>query len=471
MVSSMIGTSWLQVGPDVLGPGEHAAYRQHCAQSFQSTGASNNSGHQDPPGTIPSILNTKSFRRWYWRRYVSVSDSWEVPQVEKYDPAPLLTLRSLIHTTATVFNNIHLWVEQLFLLIIFLGWLFVAVLVPQDPRYGGGLAVSSNEKSKDVADFCEKMATMAAFMLSFFTSLNVARWWRLRTQGVGEIWAASSLLTMHVGQMVTKDEHLLNSIRRYARTSLMLVFMKQRGYGKDFHILVNRGLITREEMSLMKKIRFNHAEVMWVWVEQIILMLKRTGSIETEYMLLFFLRIVQQGRDGTALCQGQLGTPIPMQYTHFIGILVKLHNLAVTVLMASIFAGELLNHQQILWLSLLARVAVFPLLYNAILLLNEEIMNPFSGDLIDFPMQKYDRSLEEDGLGYEDAARNLPAWLTDWDPRQHYGARDRGQLEHFHPTVAGISEETLSYRDTQYSCAEGSSVELARSTCRLQPPS
>ena len=37
-------------------------------------------------------------------------------------------------------------------------------------------------------------ATLAAFLLGFYTSLTVSRWWRLRTDGVGNIWSSASQL-------------------------------------------------------------------------------------------------------------------------------------------------------------------------------------------------------------------------------------------------------------------------------------
>merc|ERR1719414_955251 len=107
------------------------------------------------------------------------------------------------------------------------------------------------------------MSSMAAFLLGFFTSLNVARWWRFRTDGIGNVWSATSQLCMFISQYVTRDELVLSSIRRYARASLMLIFMRQRGYIDQLGILATRGLLTTEEVDQLEQWNNNLAESIW----------------------------------------------------------------------------------------------------------------------------------------------------------------------------------------------------------------
>ena len=321
----------------------------------------------------------------------------------------------------TVFTNLHLWIEQFFLVALLGFSIAVASALPAEYD----MPAWANEKAKDIHDFCEKLSTMASFMLTFFTSLNVSRWWRLRTLGIGGIWEASSNLTFFLSEWVTRDEHILSSIRRYARTSLMLIFMQERGYSDDLSILVNRGLLTDKEMLLLEQVRYNRSETIWQWVMRIIGALRREGLITSDHMLLQILQIVERGKGGAAVCLAQLATPIPMQYTHFIGFLVKFHNIAVTVLMGAILGGLMRQDTQVMWFAFVWRIVAMPLLYNAILLLNEEIMNPFNGDLMDFPLQKIDRGMEQDGLGYLDAYHNAPDWIQAWNQKDFNPALHR----------------------------------------------
>lgn len=85
----------------------------------------------------------------------------------------------------TVFANAALWVEQLIIIILYLG---MATAVHF-------FEIHDESSATGAGSFADKMATLAAFLLGFYTSLTVSRWWRLRTNGVGNIWSASSQLS------------------------------------------------------------------------------------------------------------------------------------------------------------------------------------------------------------------------------------------------------------------------------------
>jgi len=405
----MFRKSVFQCTQDVVRPGEHAAFDVRAG----SQGEAMRAPTERAQSAIPTILNTKSLQRWYSRPFLTITPSWEVPQVQKYDPAPFLSMRVFGQVSGTVLSNPHLWLEQIFLLVLFFCLVGVFWLVNDD-----NFLVTEESTEADVRKFCETMSMMAAFMLSFFTSLNVGRWWRLRCQGIGEVWSSCSSLQMFICQHVTEDEQILSSIRRYSRASLMLVFMAQRGYGDQLQYLVARNLLTEEEVMRLRQWDSALPESMWTWVSHIIVMLDEAGLVKSQYQLVFLMQLVNQGRSGMAVVCAQLATPIPMQYTHFIGLLVKVHNLSVAVLMSTVIAGRIKVDSHLIYFTLIAKLVALPILYNCILLLNEEIMNPFNGDLMDFPMKKYDEAIEEDGRAYVAAGKNLPAWMKAWENKE-----------------------------------------------------
>ena len=57
------------------------------------------------------------------------------------------------------------------------------------------------------------------------------------------------------------------------------------------------------------------------------------------------------------------------------------------------------------------KVFCIPLLYNAILLVNAGLADPFNGEVNDFPFKKYELGIEGDGLSYVQAGEHLPAWM------------------------------------------------------------
>jgi len=395
------------LSPDTIRPGRHTAF--NCLPHTEVV------TDVEHAKMVPQITNTKSLQRWYFQPFFRVTDSYEVPQVQKYDPAPLLSLRGMFQLSGTVYGNPHLWIEQAILMLIFTA---VSVFLVYEPSKETLPVIwkAFNEKDADIRSFCTMLSTMATFLLSFFTSLNLTRWWRFRTEGIGNVWSSTSQLSMFLSEYVTRDEVVLSSVRRYARASLMLVFMKQRGYLEELEILTARGLLTAEEVVELRQWKTNLAESIWTWNAHIIQMLNEQGLIKSEQQLVFLLERVNTGRAGVATIGGQLGTPLPYQYVHFIGWMVKLHNVVLAALMGTIMAGNVYMERWIMCATILVRVWLIPMLYNAILLINEDIMDPFSGDLMDFPMRKYDEGIESDCKSYVDAGRYLPEWMAKWEP-------------------------------------------------------
>merc|ERR1719183_2831392 len=84
------------------------------------------------------------------------------------------------------------------------------------------------EQEPKMRAFAMIMTTLAAFLLSFYTSICVARWWVMRTAGVGGIKAATVDLEWLLYQNVTQEEKYLSAIRRYGRASLVLIFLWRR---------------------------------------------------------------------------------------------------------------------------------------------------------------------------------------------------------------------------------------------------
>merc|ERR1719321_1605880 len=92
--------------------------------------------------------------------------------------------------------------------------------------------------------------------------------------------------------------------------------------------------------------------------------------------------------------------------------MVKLHNLFLGVLMGMLAADALRERRIFLVLQLSGRIFLLPLMYNAILLICEQLSNPFSGDLGGFPLDQYLAGMKHKTKSYLDAGQNLPPWLA-----------------------------------------------------------
>merc|ERR1712087_490349 len=138
-------------------------------------------------------------------------------------------------------------------------------------------------------------------------------------------------LTTFISVFVTKDEKVLSAISRYARASLLMIFIRRRH--RDLRLdadgleeLFRHEVLTRDEVDKLKAIPGNHAECIWSWTASIIAQLHREGLIDSDHLFGYLLERVGRGRSGAALICAQLGTRLPIKYVQIIGMIILIHN-------------------------------------------------------------------------------------------------------------------------------------------------
>jgi len=349
---------------------------------------------------------------------VRLMDDREV--IQDYSPSKFSSFRVCCAFKGTIFQDPILLLEQCIITIIFLGFAIpVFIFFKQDMAADRKGAVNVREwlntQEAKMRAFAKIMTGLAAFLLSFYTSISVTRWWTIRTDGIGGIKAATMDLSMWVSQFCTREEKVLSAIRRYSRTSLILVFLWRRGQHdnpkelKDQ--LTGRGLL--EEAEVDKLLKWNHClhETIWGWQAGIIAMLHKEGKIKSEQVLSLLLQRCSEGRSSVQCIHTHCAVRVPMQYVHLLGLLVKMHNLVLAIIMGILFGAALRDMEMIICVQLFGRTCLLPLLFNAILLINAELSDPFEGNMSDFPGTTYEKALEKDGKAFCDATNNLPDWL------------------------------------------------------------
>jgi len=152
-------------------------------------------------------------------------------------------------------------------------------------------------------------------------------------------------------------------------------------------------------------------ETIWAWQAGIVTMLHKEGKIKSDQLLSLLLQRCSDGRAAVQLIHTHIAVRIPMQYVHLLGLLVKMHNLVLAIIMGTLFGAALRNLEAVVCIQLFGRTLILPFLFNAILLINAELSDPFEGNTADFPGTVYEKGLEKDGQGFVDASANLPDWL------------------------------------------------------------
>lgn len=349
--------------------------------------------------------------------------NWGVSSVvTDYEPLKFSTYRVFFALRGTILQDSVLLIEQVLITLIFVGAAVpVYVFFNQNAGDVGAEGTSIrkwvSEQEVRMREFAMIMTLLSSLLLSFYTALAVGRWWVLRTAGVGGIKAAEMELTMLISQMVTQDEKVLQSIRRYTRASLIAIFLWRRKVADVPRELVVASLLDEQEAEQLAKCKQGpkHAclhEVIWAWQSCIVFMLHQQGKIKSDQLFRTLLERCGDGRQAVQVIHTHLAVKIPMQYVHLLGLLVKAHNFVLALIMGALFGAALRNGQTIICVQLFARTLLLPMLFNAILLINAELADPFDGHPTDFPGSAYSTALENDGSCFVKASRNFPNWMA-----------------------------------------------------------
>merc|ERR1740123_419731 len=89
-----------------------------------------------------------------------------------------------------------------------------------------------------------------------------------------------------------------------------------------------------------------------------------------------------------------------------------MHNLVLAAIMGILFSPAAKTGQTVVCLQLFGRTLILPFLFNAILLLNSELSDPFKGGVGDFPQAAYVNALDKDVRALLTSTQNAPPWLA-----------------------------------------------------------
>lgn len=345
--------------------------------------------------------------------------------VVDYEPYKMASLRTLCMCKGTVLVDPVLLFEQVILTGIFL-LAAVPLYALQSDQISWGDKESRVyhyeklvEQEGPIRKFSMIITSLAALLLSLYTSIMIARWWTIRTQGVGAIKGAATELVLYISQFVTQDEEMLNAIQRYARASLKLIFLWRRMLIADEDVvradLLSNNILKEEEIDELFSKTWNHNlyESIWCWNVSIVQTLWAEDKIKNPEMLMLLLEKCAEGRAGVALIATHLTTKVPMVYVHLLGFIVKLHNLICALLMGVLFSLAVKERNVLVCVQLFGRTLIMPFLFNAILMINSEISDPFDGQESDFPDHRYDMELKRGTDSMLEAGLHLPTWLQE----------------------------------------------------------
>jgi hypothetical protein len=341
--------------------------------------------------------------------------------ITDYVPEKLSTFRVFCAFRGTVLTGWTLFIEQCLITVIFTVAAITVYVMFKDKvkmetedHETTGIDKWLDKQEPKMRQFAVIMTILASFLLAFYTSMSVNRWWAIRSQGVGGLKAATVALVSTMRQACPDDEEALDGVSRYGRASLKLIFIWRRSAkitAETLQPLEEKKLLTAEEVQLLLK--WNHClhETIWAWQMGIVKMLHSEGRIPTDGMLRCMLNHVEHGRQAAQVVHTHLAVKIPMQYVHLLGLLVKMHNVVLALIMGILFGAAYRGGEWVICCQVFGRTLILPFMFNAILLINADLSDPFDGGISDFPDGGYIGNLGKDCKGIIDASKQVPSWI------------------------------------------------------------
>eukprot|EP00741_Cyanophora_paradoxa_P017458 tig00020965_g16867.t1 len=257
------------------------------------------------------------------------------------------------------------------------------------------------------------LASLAAFLLSLFTSLIFSRYWQLRNllqQMFGRTNRMASQLYAIVDTSSEEGLTMVNDIIRYMHLALALFHKQARLMGKQdpprsaitdeplpdpkrYDDLVREGLMTEEELALLKPVN-NKWQICFGWAMCILRELFKQTRFQAAppNMCFGFQRDLVDAQYAAGEALGIMSTPIPYAYAHLLSVMTKFHLVFITLYGASVIGVGFLNMQAERIVLGYLIISFNVLIFEGILLLYVELDNPMGFDPADFPVMNYRKS-------------------------------------------------------------------------------
>ena len=200
--------------------------------------------------------------------------------------------------------------------------------------------------SDSILSIMDKIGNLTSFILAFYLSLSMSRWWRLRTVGIAGITGCNNNLAMDLGiiyKTIKKDgnyNHLLqpllnhiDKIKRYSAASLYLFFLQGRQKGFTWSNMRKDGIMRLDECKLIRSLNGSESDYLWSLIYEecvAILQLFDQEAVFDRMAHSYWWTIPGLCRKGRVASGGigvQLGCQIPFDYASIVRFLVHMDNI------------------------------------------------------------------------------------------------------------------------------------------------
>jgi len=335
-------------------------------------------------GVAPSAQERDFLSKIRVRQYVKYHDK----QVLNYDTEGIAGpgVFQAIFTSASVFGNWHLLRDVAIILTVSLTSMVILLLTKTEITESNAVKLKSL-----VTDF----HVLCTFLLTFFISTALTRWWALRNDCLGGLWGGvddlSLIIGSYFGSNSPADREVRERVLRWSVLSHELIY-KQARADTDLRDLVERDLLTPEELQLLKPLA-SKPQVVWAWMCSYFAHLAYGDPDQGGSRLPFPMTVLPQLHEICRHARGAIGTAfaytdtqLPFGFVHFLSLVIWMHNLTQAVYSGMVVAWELDSGENANIAMEVAFPFFYPLIFFGLKNLCVGMLNPLHASRdVDFP--------------------------------------------------------------------------------------
>jgi len=304
-------------------------------------------------------------------------------QIMEYDTTGLTSFSFFTYFVGTVLASPSLWIKLLFLHVIAaIAGTISHFLINEDKIELG-----------ELRDFTVGFEAVLAFFAGFYIDNVSARWWTIRSEGIGGVCKVVTDLSLVISGVSVAPKYMMDEMRnvvtRYGLLAHSMIYLQAqemltKKHQEDaFKKLETKGLITKPEIEILMKVNRKFAAV-WGWLlsylEGLVL-----EEILPDDRFEQMAELCREGRAAAGLVLLHIDCQLPLPYVHLVCLMTNVYQFLFAVITGIVFSAGFYKDEIQVVIEQCLQFYLFCIVYQGILETVEKMTNPLGTDDIDFP--------------------------------------------------------------------------------------
>jgi predicted membrane chloride channel (bestrophin family) len=402
----------------------------------QSRRLTRSSGHHTPRSYVSSeglernkeeeeLEEGQSLLYKYSRRTLKADTDESDGRLLRYDVDRMMSWPALFQWTGTVVSHGALWktCAVYWVISISLALFFYMCHLLHAPIIMS-IKIDSDKNLEHLATVTTYITALLGFMIGFFVSISLNRWWSLRDNCIGGMHRAINDMQLFLAIRLTDptDRLLKDTALRLCLLAHRLVFMEaqNREEPEDLRQLIEVGMLTDDEFIRLQH-KHRKAQLVLVWLDSFYHgPVMASGRINYKHVRTLDMNVAQL-RASIGQIFTYINTQLPYSYVHLLSCAVLLSNTMLSVKVGIAIGRNMApdTPTDIVYQMVQAfQVFFVPFSYHAFIRLCEELSNPLGDNFGAFPGYAFHCQLRDNCQAMHEAALNPPPALRVQAPRK-----------------------------------------------------